>query len=336
MNTYPTRPPFFAHRVVRLMAKSCAANEIGSEAAYLVTCIAMIEDAKRYTGPVTFWNEQLMPIAGFKSWGRLNRARRAAVEAGWLVYFTKSHRGVGHYWTTIPESVSHLDDSPVDESHDHHFGAHESDSTRHDHQNRAHESGSEATETRHDHRFGLGDGDKAEIKRRSNGEPSIPVPFPIPVSFDLIIWFDRFWDTYARKVGKAKSLPKFGKAVEKVAKSKQCQPEQAAEFLIERARVYVADCAAQSRYKMNPLTWLNGEHWNDELDADSGDDFPDVQPKVIAIWQPDLRNTAEVQAALSPEQWRAVKAVGLDRIADTRGDQRALRQQYIEARRATA
>ena len=47
-STYPKRDSFHAHRVVRLMFKSCASQSMGVDAVLLVTCIAMVEDAKRY------------------------------------------------------------------------------------------------------------------------------------------------------------------------------------------------------------------------------------------------------------------------------------------------
>ena len=59
--TYPTRPRFFANRVIRLMCKTCLANELGADTVLLLTIIVSQEDAKRYLGPVTFYNNQLQP-----------------------------------------------------------------------------------------------------------------------------------------------------------------------------------------------------------------------------------------------------------------------------------
>ena len=306
MSGYPSRPPFFAHRVVRMMQKTCAANVMGLEGCWLVTCIAHVEDAKRYTKPVSFWNEQLMPIAGFRSWGRLDRARKAAVEAGWLIYRPGKIRGSGTYWTDIPEHATSLDDSPIDESHDHHFGAHEP----HDHQNEAH------------------NGDTAVMRRRCNGEPSIPTPIPVPISSDQ---FDQFWNTYGKKIGRAKCEPKFFKAVRSVAKQKKVSAEDASDLIISRAADYAAQFTGDNQYQMNPLTWINGEHWDDEHANGTTCDFADVHRAVVDHYQPDVKDTAAVQAALTPTQFAAAKSVGLDRIARSRADDKRIATEYRRA-----
>lgn len=311
MIDYPKRPKFFAHRVVRMMQKTCAANDIGIEACWLVTCIAHVEDAKRYTGPVTFWNHQLMPIAGCKSWGRLDRARKAAVADGWLVYQPGKTRGCGTYWTNIPDHAASLDDSPVDESDGHQNGAHDGDN----HQNGAH------------------NGDAAVMRRRWNGEPSNPVPDPVPILIDS---FDRFWNTYANKVGRKKSEPAFEKAVRSIAASREITPQEAVEFLIQRATEYVADCTATNRYQKNPLTWLNGAHWEDEFTGTTSSDFAEVHSAVLSIYTPDLRNHADVERALTPVQAQAARQVGIDRIYRSKIDDRAVQAAYADALRAGA
>jgi hypothetical protein len=115
--TYPSRPKYFAHRFLRLMGKACAANDIGPDACWLVAQIALLEDAKRYTGPVTFYNGQLMPLCGIESKPRLTRMRTRAVASGWLHYEPGSKGVPGKYWVTIPDDVDGIyDDAPVDES----------------------------------------------------------------------------------------------------------------------------------------------------------------------------------------------------------------------------
>jgi len=112
MSSYPNRPKFFAHRFVRVLTKTCASQEIGCEAFCLLTIIAHTEDAKHYSGPVTYWNEQLMPICGFGGKDRLVRARKKAVDAGWLHYEPGSKAKAARYWTLIPDKFSQLDDAP--------------------------------------------------------------------------------------------------------------------------------------------------------------------------------------------------------------------------------
>ncbi|PHQ34697.1 phage replication protein [Rhodopirellula bahusiensis] len=114
---YPPRQSHHAHRITRLLFKGCAAQSIGHQAVCLVIHIAHTEDAARYQGPVRFWNSQLMEVLGFKSPKQLNNARDAAIKAGWLVYDRTNDRSVGHYWTTIPDSVSQFDDAPIEPTH---------------------------------------------------------------------------------------------------------------------------------------------------------------------------------------------------------------------------
>lgn len=118
MTDYPKRPPYFAHRLVRLMTKTAAALEIGPEGCWLVSIIAFVEDAKQYSGPVKYFNETLAPVCGFASIGRLIRARERAVKAGWLHYEHGGKGIAGTYWADIPPHYRTLPDNPTDESTD--------------------------------------------------------------------------------------------------------------------------------------------------------------------------------------------------------------------------
>jgi hypothetical protein len=116
MPDYPARESFFAHRFVRLLTKTAAAQELGPEVTWLLTVVAHQEDAKRYCGAVTYWNEQLMPLCGFRSKGRLVRVREAAVRSGWLHYETGGRTQPGRYWCLVPNGYDSLPDGPCDES----------------------------------------------------------------------------------------------------------------------------------------------------------------------------------------------------------------------------
>lgn len=118
MTAYPKRPPYFAHRLVRLMTKTAAALEIGPEGCWLVSIIVFVEDAKQYRGPVKYFNETLAPVCGFASIGRLIRARTKAVKAGWLHYESGGKGVAGTYWAEIPSQYRTLPDNPTDESTD--------------------------------------------------------------------------------------------------------------------------------------------------------------------------------------------------------------------------
>jgi len=115
---YPkaSRGKFFAHKFVRLLMKSCAAQDMGQNAVLLCVFIAHTEDAMHYSGACRFWNEQLLSVMGFRSAKQLDTARDKAVEAGWLVYDRPGNRAVGRYWVTIPEQFADLSDSPMGEN----------------------------------------------------------------------------------------------------------------------------------------------------------------------------------------------------------------------------
>lgn len=115
MPEYPKRGNHFAHRFTRMLTKTAVAQELGPQVCFLLTVIAHQEDAKRYTGAVTFWNEQLMPLVGTAKWRTLDRFRKVAVEAGWLYYENRGKRKPGVYWVLIPAWAEPLTDAPVDE-----------------------------------------------------------------------------------------------------------------------------------------------------------------------------------------------------------------------------
>ncbi len=114
--TYPKRPKFFAHRYCRLLTKTCACQTLGANAFVLCITIAHQEDAKRYKGAVTYYNEQLMPLVGMKKWDALDHARKRAAEHGWLHYEAGGRHKPGQYWVTIPAELDDLNDTPCDES----------------------------------------------------------------------------------------------------------------------------------------------------------------------------------------------------------------------------
>jgi len=163
LSSYPQRDSCFAHRFVRLLQKSCAAMDIGQNACLLLCYIAHTEDAARYSGPVRFWNEQLMTVMGFKSPKQLNDARSKAESAGWLVYERSGNREVGRYWVTVPDAFEGLSDSLIEENRSvNHSAIHSENGTN-----------KERIAER------ISDGSRNEIGTES-GKPSNPIPNPIP------------------------------------------------------------------------------------------------------------------------------------------------------------
>ncbi len=114
--SYPKREPFYAHKLTRLLFKSCAAQSLGQDAVLLVIHIAHTEDAAKYQGPVRFWNSQLNEVLGFRSPKSLNNARHRAIQGGWLSYERCHDRAVGSYWTIIPPRVTRFNDEPIEPS----------------------------------------------------------------------------------------------------------------------------------------------------------------------------------------------------------------------------
>jgi hypothetical protein len=118
-DVYPKRPKFFACQFARKLIKKTVANEIGTQGCWLLTVVAMTEDARGYTDPVTFYNGQLLPLVGVGSVDALDRVRRRCIEAGWLHYIPGGRReGPGRYWVTVPAKYAGTDDAPTDEDSD--------------------------------------------------------------------------------------------------------------------------------------------------------------------------------------------------------------------------
>jgi hypothetical protein len=92
-------------RLLQKLLHHSVGLDIGIEARWLVACIAIKEDTLAYSRPLKLWNSQLLALTGFGSWGRLNRAREHAVQAGWLYYRPGEDRRIGVYWTTVPNGL---------------------------------------------------------------------------------------------------------------------------------------------------------------------------------------------------------------------------------------
>lgn len=163
---YPIRSKFFANRVIRLLGKTCAAQEIGTTGFCLVVWIAMTEDASGYRRTVTFYDTQLMPIVGAQSQKTLALARSKAVSAGWLDYVPGCKGRAGSYYVTIPEYALGLDDAPSDESHDNRRGESHANFT------------SKPTSNREQSDVELDDDSEAIL--RGKGQPFLPTPTPSP------------------------------------------------------------------------------------------------------------------------------------------------------------
>jgi hypothetical protein len=100
---YPSRPQHFDRVFLRAMIERHAANTIGADGCLLLVAVVLQEDAQRYTGPVDFWNGQLMAALGVESEDTLARVRKRCVDAGWLSYTPGSRSRAARYSVILPE-----------------------------------------------------------------------------------------------------------------------------------------------------------------------------------------------------------------------------------------
>ncbi len=77
----------------------------------------------------------------------------------------------------------------------------------------------------------------------------------------------------------------------------------------------------------------NHHRWNGT--ADTSDDYASVRQKIVSTWSPDLKNIADVEAVLTPEQFAAAKPI-IRQIASSHPFDKATAEAYRTARKATA
>lgn len=93
--------------------------------------------------------------------------------------------------------------------------------------------------------------------------------------------FEIFWNTYDKKEGRKKCLAKF-------LKLKKEDVIKITENVLEYVKT-----TPNSQYRKNPYTWLNGEHWNDEIETIKNDNTTfTTSEKVLDFFNnTDLSNT---------------------------------------------
>jgi hypothetical protein len=70
--------------------------------------------------------------------------------------------------------------------------------------------------------------------------------------------FAEFWDLYGKKTGSSKCKTKFGRLT-----------KTEIDLLFEKLPAYIKS-TPDKQYRKNPITWLNGKCWNDEIIQPSG------------------------------------------------------------------
>lgn len=108
------RQSFFGQQVIRLMTKTCLANDLGHAAFTLLAVISAQQDAARGR-PVTYWNQQLMSVTALRDERTLRKVRQACIASGWLTYQYRGKRKAGMYQVIIPARFADLNDSRCDE-----------------------------------------------------------------------------------------------------------------------------------------------------------------------------------------------------------------------------
>lgn len=81
-----------------------------------------------------------------------------------------------------------------------------------------------------------------------------PIPIPITTHKNYTKRFDEFWALYPKKAGKKVAERSYTTALKSVDHSQ----------LMDGLRQYVTFRKVKEGYILNPATWLNGGHWEDE------------------------------------------------------------------------
>ncbi len=286
-----------------------------------------------------FWTGQLLPITGFQSWGRLDRARERAVTAGWLFYRPGTNRESGVYWSLIPEAVlSSFNDSPVDEVN-HHFG----DSAVVNHQN------------------GAPDGDRIVIDSGSNRDNAVNLPslLPVPVpeqgsalpklssqniSAEDIATAKWMFDV-VRRLQPEHKVPDFEKWANVIRMMRERDGRTDADI---RELFQAADsdefwqtnirCPAKLRKQWDTLDLKFRKSKNAGCSSDGNFEFLNVRAILKRIWSPDLKNYRDAENAVGDaDLFKAAKLTGLTVITDSSERDRVTSQtftQHLESIRA--
>ena len=94
--------------------------------------------------------------------------------------------------------------------------------------------------------------ERKERENNINNTPCAPVRAEEPPT---CLTFEQFWDMYGKKVDREKCRRRFAKV-----------PEKDRATIAKVLPVYVGS-TPEVTYRKNPLTWLNGQCWRDEMQA---------------------------------------------------------------------
>lgn len=283
---YPRRETHFAHRFTRLLAHVCAAQEIGHDACYLLVIIVHCEDAKKYRDAVTYWNEQIQAIAGLSPAG-LWRARKKAVESGWLHYEEGRKGQAARYWVTIPTRFQGLPDVKL---------------------------GADIPLQYEEETGNLPLQSEEESGRNAGGirRTFYPVPNPDPKTpcspprgDDQM--FEEFWAEVPKKIGPKAALRAWRSAVRDVARLNGTTHQQAAAKMKSAMRTFAASPKAKGRFCPSPARWLREGRYDDDPATwqEGGDPEAAAADKAKRDEECRKRERAKQQAQFAMEKARA-------------------------------
>jgi hypothetical protein len=268
VSDYPRRESFFAYRYCRLLAKTCAAMELGPDGCWMLSVIAMLEDTKRYSDAVLYYNGQLMAVTGFTREHTMIDVRKRAVQSGWLHYEPGGKRKPGRYWVTIPERFADIPDGACDDA-----DLFPDDSVS--------ESGLTDDFVSGNRRETAG---KASVKPQGKRQPFYPIPKPTPTHANgrsnrkYSAEFEAWYLAYPRRVAKGAAAKAYAKAAAAVGHEK----------LLEAVTLFAASEEANSEYCPHPATWLNADRYDDDPAEWNGHKSPKrcATPEELAEWTP--------------------------------------------------
>lgn len=269
MEPYPKdRPQYFGMHVVKALVETEAGNSIGYLAYSLIACIAGKEDMFRYSRPIDFYDSQLMRVLGVTDQKELARARRKAVDAGWLQYKHGGRGYAGLYFVTMPAHITQATETTKATAN---VANENSNGTR-----RELEENSNVTET-----------EPIENSKGTQRETSIPNPNPFPVPEDLSITagtaeffirgkspaFAEFWTLYPKKHGPGAAWKAWQGVIAKLCEVRKCDDATVEAWLLERTKLYVSMPAGMpppvgiADFRPNPARWLEDENYDEPIET---------------------------------------------------------------------
>lgn len=264
------RESFFGQQVIRLMTKTCTANELGATACWLLSVVAATQDAAGGRA-VTFYTNQIMPLIGVHKWDTLDAIRKRCVEAGWLEYRSpeKGERKPGLYKVVIPNRFAHLSDSRCDEGSNQYP------------ENGERIGGSEYPENGYRDGERMGERTGYRIGERMGEPPSSPstspstsnTPYPLSgfsQAFDMA-W--RIWPA-SRRTKRETSQSAWRDAVVRLAFRFDGDHRKAEDWIHQRVRAFCDSPKASGQFCPGIANWLIDGRYDDAPESwqESGED----------------------------------------------------------------